>query len=159
MTVTSLPFLLMAPAELPEDACPGVLRRYLARPPVIAELVVVGVLVISAVVTPWAMYSPIMLDLHLIFAQHTCHHPLGEVLPNTLPALLAQSSLNLATSVMLEATLSFVGLGVQPPQASWGTMLQNGYSHLYESIWYPLMPALVIVLAIAALNTLGSELQ
>jgi ABC-type dipeptide/oligopeptide/nickel transport system permease subunit len=82
-----------------------------------------------------------------------------EVLPNTVPALLAQASLNVATSLMLEATLSFVGLGVQPPDASWGTLLQNGYSHLYESIWYPLLPALVIIAAIAALNTLGSQLQ
>lgn len=82
-----------------------------------------------------------------------------EVLPNTVPALLAQASLNLATSLMLEVTLSFVGLGIQPPDASWGTMLQDGYDHLYQSVWYPLMPALVIVAAIAALNTLGSQLQ
>lgn len=83
----------------------------------------------------------------------------GEVLPNAAPALLAQASVNVATALMLEATLSFLGLGIQPPKASWGTMLQNGYSHLYQSIWYPLMPALVIMAAIAALNTLGNQLQ
>ncbi|RZQ65568.1 ABC transporter permease [Amycolatopsis suaedae] len=83
----------------------------------------------------------------------------GEVLPNALPALLAQASLNVATSLMLEATLSFVGLGIQPPDASWGTLLKAGYDRLYESLWYPLMPALLIIAAIAALNTIGDQLQ
>jgi len=83
----------------------------------------------------------------------------SEVLPNALPALLAQASLNVATSLMLEATLSFVGLGIQPPQASWGTLLKVGYDRLFESIWYPLMPVLVIVVAIGALNTIGDQLQ
>lgn len=83
----------------------------------------------------------------------------SEVLPNAAPSLLAQASLNLATALMLEATLSFVGLGVQPPQASWGTLLKVGYDRLFESIWYPLMPVLVIVAAIGALNTIGDQLQ
>lgn len=83
----------------------------------------------------------------------------AEVLPNAVPALLAQASLNVATSLALEATLSFVGLGVQPPQASWGTLLKVGYDRLFESIWYPLMPVLVIIAAIGALNTIGEQLQ
>ncbi|MFE0021280.1 ABC transporter permease [Amycolatopsis sp. NPDC059021] len=83
----------------------------------------------------------------------------AEVLPNAVPALLAQASLNVATSLMLEATLSFVGLGIQPPDASWGTLLKVGYDRLYESVWYPLMPALLIIAAIAALNTVGDQLQ
>jgi peptide/nickel transport system permease protein len=83
----------------------------------------------------------------------------AEVLPNAAPSLLAQASLNVATSLMLEATLSFVGLGVQPPAASWGTLLKAGYDRLYESVWYPLMPALLIIAAIGALNTVGDQLQ
>ncbi|MBN6040872.1 ABC transporter permease [Amycolatopsis sp. 195334CR] len=83
----------------------------------------------------------------------------AEVLPNAGPALLAQASLNLATALMLEATLSFVGLGVQPPDASWGTLLKSGYDKLFESIWYPLLPALVLIVAIGALNALGDQLQ
>lgn len=82
-----------------------------------------------------------------------------EILPNAAPALLAQASLNLATSLMVEATLSFVGLGVQPPSASWGTLLQAGYSNLLTTIWYPLFPALAIIVAVGALNTLGDRLQ
>ncbi|GAA4524830.1 ABC transporter permease [Amycolatopsis samaneae] len=83
----------------------------------------------------------------------------AEVLPNALPALLAQASLNVATSLMLEATLSFVGLGIQPPDASWGTLLKAGYDRLYESVWYPVAPALLIIAAIAALNTVGDQVQ
>lgn len=82
-----------------------------------------------------------------------------EVLPNALPTLLAQGTLNAATAIMLEASLSFVGLGVQPPSASWGTLLQQGYTQLFQAAWYPVSPALVILLAIAPLNVLGAQLQ
>ncbi|GAA3513529.1 ABC transporter permease [Actinocatenispora rupis] len=82
-----------------------------------------------------------------------------EILPNTTPALMAQASLNMATALMVEASLSFLGLGVQPPTASWGTLLQQGYTKLFESISYPLVPALVVVIAIAAFNTVGNGLQ
>lgn len=82
-----------------------------------------------------------------------------EVLPNALPALLAQTTLNVATAIMLEASLSFLGLGVQPPSASWGTLLAGGYAQLIQAPWYPLFPALAILLAIASLNVLGGQLQ
>jgi peptide/nickel transport system permease protein len=84
---------------------------------------------------------------------------LVEVLPNTTPALLAQTSLNLATALIVEASLSFVGLGVQPPDASWGTLLKNGYDQLFNTIWYPLFPALAIVLTVGALNVVADRVQ
>ena len=82
-----------------------------------------------------------------------------ELLPNTLPILLARATIVLADAIFVEATLSFVGLGVQPPAASWGTLLQKGYGNLYQSYWYPLFPGLVIVCTVLALNTLGDNLQ
>lgn len=82
-----------------------------------------------------------------------------ELLPNTLPVLLARATIVLADAIFVEATLSFVGLGVQPPAASWGTLLQKGYGNLYRSYWYPLFPGLVIVCTVLALNTLGDNLQ
>jgi ABC-type dipeptide/oligopeptide/nickel transport system permease subunit len=82
-----------------------------------------------------------------------------EVLPNALPALMAQATLNVAIAVMLEASLSFLGLGVQPPSASWGTLLAAGYAQLVQAPWYPLFPACAMVIAIASLNVLGSSLQ
>jgi peptide/nickel transport system permease protein len=84
---------------------------------------------------------------------------LAEVLPNTTPALLAQTTLNLATALIVEASLSFVGLGVQPPDASWGTLLKNGYDQLFNTIWYPLFPALAIVLTVGALNVVADRVQ
>lgn len=84
---------------------------------------------------------------------------LKELLPNTAPVLIARASVVAAEAIFVEASLSFVGLGVQPPAASWGTLLQKGYSSLYRSYWYPLFPGLVILVAVLALNTLGDHLQ
>jgi ABC-type dipeptide/oligopeptide/nickel transport system permease subunit len=82
-----------------------------------------------------------------------------ELLPNTLPVLLARATLVVADAIFVEASLSFVGLGVQPPDASWGTLLQQGYTNLYRAYTYPIFPGLVILLAVLALNTLGDNLQ
>jgi peptide/nickel transport system permease protein len=84
---------------------------------------------------------------------------LRELLPNTAPVLIARASVVAAEAIFVEASLSFVGLGVQPPAASWGTLLQKGYSNLYKSYWYPVFPGLVILIAVLALNTLGDHLQ
>jgi peptide/nickel transport system permease protein len=84
---------------------------------------------------------------------------LKELLPNTMPVLLARASIVAADAIFVEASLSFVGLGVQPPAASWGTLLQSGYSALYSSYWYPIFPALVILIAVLSLNALGDNLQ
>jgi peptide/nickel transport system permease protein len=84
---------------------------------------------------------------------------LQELLPNTLPVLLARASLVAADAIFVEANLSFVGLGVQPPAASWGTLLQTGYSDLYRSYWYPIFPGLVIVIAVLCFNVLGDNIQ
>lgn len=82
-----------------------------------------------------------------------------ELLPNTAPVLIARASVIAAEAIFVEASLSFVGLGVQPPGTSWGTLLQKGYSNLYKSYWYPFFPGLVLLIAVLSLNTLGDHLQ
>ena len=82
-----------------------------------------------------------------------------ELLPNTMPTLISQASLNVAGAIFIEASLSFIGLGVEPPTASWGTLVQFGYRHLTTTTTYVLFPALVILVAIWALNLVGDELQ
>jgi peptide/nickel transport system permease protein len=82
-----------------------------------------------------------------------------ELLPNALPVLVSRASLVLAEVIFVEASLSFIGLGVQPPDTSWGTLLQQGYSHLYSSYTYSIFPGLVILVAVLSLNTLGDNLQ
>jgi peptide/nickel transport system permease protein len=82
-----------------------------------------------------------------------------ELLPNALPVLVARATLVLAEVIFVEASLSFVGLGIQPPETSWGTLLQQGYANLYTSYTYALFPGAVILVAVLALNTLGDGLQ
>lgn len=84
---------------------------------------------------------------------------LSEVLPNTLPSLLVLATLNAASAILTEASLSFVGLGVQPPEASWGTLLFQGYQKLYQTIWYAIFPGVVIFMTIWLLNLLADQLQ
>jgi ABC-type dipeptide/oligopeptide/nickel transport system permease subunit len=64
----------------------------------------------------------------------------------------------MADAIMLEATLSFVGLGIQPPDASWGTLLLQGYAKMYNSIWMLIFPALIIVVTLACLVLLSDRL-
>lgn len=84
---------------------------------------------------------------------------LSELLPNTAPTLLARASLCFAAAILLEAGLSFIGLGVQPPQASWGTLVQSGYGVLFESPTYFVFPGALILLSIFAFNGLADEVQ
>ena len=82
-----------------------------------------------------------------------------ELLPNALPVLVSRATLVLAEAIFVEASLSFIGLGVQPPGTSWGTLLQQGYANLYSSYTYAIFPGIVILVAVLAFNTLGDNLQ
>ena len=82
-----------------------------------------------------------------------------ELLPNAMPVLVSRATLVLAEVIFVEASLSFVGLGVQPPDTSWGTLLQQGYSNLYSSYYYAIFPGIMILVAVLALNALGDNLQ
>lgn len=83
---------------------------------------------------------------------------LREVLPNVSAPLGVQASINAANAIILEAALSFVGLGVQPPDASWGTLLQQGYQKIYQSTSGVIIPALAIFVTIWMLNLLADQL-
>jgi peptide/nickel transport system permease protein len=83
----------------------------------------------------------------------------GELLPNAAPTLIARASLVTADAIMIEASLSFLGLGVSPPAASWGTLLRDGYNYLSRTTTYVAFPGLVIFVAILILNTLADRLQ
>jgi peptide/nickel transport system permease protein len=83
----------------------------------------------------------------------------SELLPNAMPVLVSRASLILAEAIFVEASLSFVGLGIQPPDTSWGTLLQQGYANLYRSYYYVIFPGVVILVAVLALNAVGDNLQ
>ncbi len=83
---------------------------------------------------------------------------LREVLPNILPDLASQAAINAASAMILEASLSFVGLGVQPPQMSWGVLLQQGYGFLYNDPSYAAAPAILILATVLCLNLAADRL-
>lgn len=81
------------------------------------------------------------------------------VLPNLLSTLIVQVTLTAAKAVLAEASLSFLGLGVPLPRASWGTMLKSGYGFMERNIWLSIFPGLFIMLLIMSLNFLGDGLR
>ncbi|OAI41553.1 hypothetical protein AYO38_00540 [bacterium SCGC AG-212-C10] len=82
-----------------------------------------------------------------------------HVFPATLPALIVQVSLGVAFAILTEASLSFLGLGVQPPTPSWGKMMQVGYPFLQTAPWMVIGPGVAIFLSVLAFNLLGDGLR
>lgn len=82
---------------------------------------------------------------------------LRHLLPNAAPALLVQASLGVAGAIVAEAGLSFLGLGIQPPAASWGAMINAGRGHLLDAPHVAFFPGVAIVLTVIALNVLGER--
>ncbi|HSJ59602.1 MAG TPA: ABC transporter permease [Jiangellaceae bacterium] len=82
-----------------------------------------------------------------------------HVLPNIAAPLIVQTSLSLAFAILSEAALSFLGLGVQPPDPSWGRMLSEGRSFIEQAWWMALFPGLAIFVVVLAFNVLGDALR
>ena len=82
-----------------------------------------------------------------------------EVLPATLPLLITLLSLEMGIAVVVEAILSFVGLGVRADQAAWGQMIADARQYVYQSPWNLLLPILAIFVTVAAFNFLGDGLR
>jgi peptide/nickel transport system permease protein len=82
-----------------------------------------------------------------------------HVQPNTLPPLLVQLSLAMGFAVLAEASLSFLGLGTQPPDPSWGSMLNDSRAYLREAPFYGLWPGLALTILLVALNFLSDALR
>ena len=82
-----------------------------------------------------------------------------HILPNILPALLVQTTLAIAAAIIAEASLSFLGLGQQPPAPSWGSMLNSAQRFLTTAPWMAVWPGLAIFLAVLSFNLLGDGLR
>jgi len=82
-----------------------------------------------------------------------------HILPNIVQPLLVQAAVGMAAAVLAEATLSFLGLGVQPPTATWGAMLNDARSHLFESPYLIFFPAAAVALCVLAFNLIGDGLR
>ncbi len=82
-----------------------------------------------------------------------------HILPNIAPALLVQASLTIAAAIIAEASLSFLGLGQQPPAPSWGSMLNTAQRFLTNAPWMAIWPGIAIFLAVLSFNLLGDGLR
>jgi peptide/nickel transport system permease protein len=84
---------------------------------------------------------------------------LGEVLPNVVPQLIVVATLEAASAILLEAALSFLGLGVQPPLPSWGLMISEAKAYMFFSFWLIAIPGTALALLIFAINLAGDGLH
>lgn len=83
----------------------------------------------------------------------------GHILPNILSEILVMFSLWTASAIRIEASLSFIGLGLKPPTPTWGGMIREGFENILDSYWLALMPGLAILVVVFALNLLGDGLR
>jgi peptide/nickel transport system permease protein len=88
--------------------------------------------------------------LHILF---------GTIAPNILPPLITQACLMFATSILTESYLSFLGVGLQPPQASWGQMLHEATGFLDQAPWLACFPGCAITVTVLAFNYLGDVMS
>jgi peptide/nickel transport system permease protein len=82
-----------------------------------------------------------------------------HILPNIIQPVIVQAAIGMAGAILAEATMSFLGLGVPPPTASWGTMLNDGRTHLFDAPHLVLFPALAVMLAVLSFNFIGDALR
>ena len=82
-----------------------------------------------------------------------------HVLPHTFPPVIVAATLDVGNAILVESVLSFLGLGVQPPNASWGNMLQNSLSYMIDAPWMAIIPGLFITLTVLAINFIGDNLR
>jgi peptide/nickel transport system permease protein len=82
-----------------------------------------------------------------------------HILPNTMAPIIVSATLGVANAILSEAYISFLGLGVQPPTATWGNMLDGAYNYIESAPWLWVYPGLLIVLTVASINFLGDGLR
>lgn len=82
-----------------------------------------------------------------------------HILPNIIQPVIVQAAIGMAGAILAEATMSFLGLGVPPPTASWGSMLNDARSHLFDAPHLVLFPAGAVMLAVLAFNFIGDALR
>ena len=151
---------------------------WMSFPPVILSLILmvglgVGLdrVILAIVLVDWTRFCRVLRSEVLIVRRHdyvAATRLLGfthrqtivrEILPATLPLLITLFSLEMAIAVVVEAILSFIGLGVGPNQAAWGQMIADARQYVYQSPWNLLLPIFAIFFAVAAFNLLGDGLR
>jgi peptide/nickel transport system permease protein len=151
---------------------------WMSFPPVILSLILMvglgvglGKVILAIVLVDWTRFCRVLRSEVLIVTRHdyiAAARLLGfthwqtivrEVLPATLPLLITLLSLEMAIAVVVEAILSFVGLGVGSDQPAWGQMIADARQYVYQSPWNLLLPILAIFLTVTSFNLLGDGLR
>jgi peptide/nickel transport system permease protein len=84
---------------------------------------------------------------------------LGEILPNIAPQLFVVATIEAASAILLEAALSFLGLGVQPPVPSWGLMIAEAKNYMFFSFWLIAIPGTALAVLVLAINMVGDGIR
>jgi peptide/nickel transport system permease protein len=131
----------------------------------------VGKVILALIVTGWAGYARLARaqilqakELEYVLAARSLGASparilLRHLLPNILQPVLVQATIGMAGAILAESTLSFLGVGVLAPMASWGAMLNDARSHLFDAPHLVIFPALAIMVAVLAFNLLGNALR
>ncbi|HUT76318.1 MAG TPA: ABC transporter permease, partial [Polyangia bacterium] len=82
-----------------------------------------------------------------------------HILPNVLTPVIVAATLGIGNAILAEAALSYLGLGVQPPTASWGNIIQSGGDRIIDAWWISTFPGLAIVLTVMSFNLVGDGLR
>jgi len=127
------------------------------------------IVVIGLVYWTWiarVIYGQVLMlrEREFVTAAHALGTPrqrilLAHILPHLLPTVIVWGTLGIATNVMLEASLSYLGIGVQPPVPSWGGMIQQGQAYYRTAPWLVVAPGVAIMLTVLAFNLLGDGLR
>ena len=151
---------------------------FLAVPPLVLALAIMGMMepsLINGMIAVSAMWWPWYARLAYSMARSESREDyvtaarvigagpvrilIGQILPNCLPTIFTKVTLDLGFVIMIAASLSFLGLGVQPPTPDLGSMVANGAQYLPDSWWVVVFPALAILLAVLGFNLLGDGLR
>jgi peptide/nickel transport system permease protein len=142
---------------------------------IIAFIAVVGaslpVLIILLGLSGWAQYARLVraetlrvraldfVEASRALGNHSLAIVLWHILPNISTTLIVVGTFEIARIFLLESAVSFLGLGVQPPTPSWGTMIADGRNYIYEGWWVATVPGIAIILTVLAFNFLGDGLR
>jgi len=151
---------------------------FLAIPTILFSLVILSIFgpsVITLIVvlgaTNWVNYARLVRGEVLTIKERDfvrAAHSIGvknnkiitrHLLPNVISSFIVISTLSVATTIILEASLSFLGLGVQPPTISWGTILSDGRDYLATSWWLATFPGIAITITVLGIIFLGDWLR
>lgn len=171
--------LLAGYARGPVDA---VLMRmvdiFLAFPVIILAIAIVAVrgpglvnVMLALVAVYWVTYARVTRGVTLVLSEEdyvTAAQSIGvpswrimsrHLFPNALAPILVIATLGLGSAILAEAALSFLGLGIQPPEASWGSMLNFGMQFLRDAPWLTIFPGIAIFLTVLGFNLIGDGLR